>query len=76
MCSVTNDPIAASKLKEIRKQEESTAFQELMVNTEKRFKQRWEETNEGQRPDPFPCVTYQQPSAGMWSMNMGGDNRS
>ena len=38
------DPIAASKLKEIRKQEASTAFQELMVKMEKRFKQKWEET--------------------------------
>ena len=39
------DPIAASKLKEIRKQEESTAFQELMVNMEQRFHKKREETN-------------------------------
>ena len=38
-------PVEASKLQEIREQEESAAFRDLMVKMEKRFNEKREETN-------------------------------
>jgi hypothetical protein len=70
-------PVGAGKLKELRKQEEGKAYKELMVNMEKRFKEKLEETNKVllQRPEPFPSAIYQMPSAERWSVSIRSDKK-
>ena len=57
------DPITASQLKAIRKQEESEAFQTLMVKMEQRFNQKREETNKVLAADPGSLSLCDLPAA-------------
>ena len=72
------DPMTTSKLKVTRKQEESTAVQELMVNMEQRFNNKRAETNKVLAAAPGSLSLCDLPAAKRrkLEMNIRRDKRS